>query len=449
MLKKKVLIIQPSFYLPGRDGVAKRRTKAGFVPPLISPYLASFFDEKEFEVRIRDEVIHEVRFDIKYDLVLIPYITANAQRAYELGDLFMRQGAKVVMGGYHAAVCREEAQAHCDCLVAGEFEIIWDEFINDFYSGALKKIYTAPHFYDMRKIRMPRYDLIDWHRFSSPFDSTVPMETSRGCPHGCDFCSINIMHGKDVRYRPVDEVIEHVDRVVKDLKIWKPQFLFVDEKMSVTSPRNIELMEKLILRRVKWRSFFTADSYKQPGFIELAAKAGCTGAIVGFDSINRETMKEIDRKAGTMDDYMKTAEIFRKHGILVYGLAMAGAPGDNAQSIKNVLAAVTRLKLPYAHFYPVCPFPGTRLYERFKKEGLLRDEKFWLKKHDYYKLVKNPMFEPPEKGLESAFKEMLSKHYSAGAILKRSLASKHFFRVLAENTVLGSLSRAFDIYLEI
>ncbi|HKR94002.1 MAG TPA: cobalamin-dependent protein, partial [Candidatus Angelobacter sp.] len=160
----------------------------------------------EVEVRIIDESVEPIDFDCDADLIGITGMTNMANVAYRIADEFRRRGKKVVLGGVHVTVCPDEAQQHADSVVIGEAEPIWHELLNDFAHGELKPRYRPAALFNMQGYGIPRRDLLQSKRYLFP--STV--ETGRGCPFDCDFCSVSRTSGRGYRFRPTEEVLEDI-----------------------------------------------------------------------------------------------------------------------------------------------------------------------------------------------------------------------------------------------
>ena len=447
--KQTVLIVQPSFYLHRTGKLIKRRTKMCFAPALASPYLASFFPHEDFTVEIADESVHAIDFGRKYDLVAVTFSTGQAQRAYEIGDAFRARGVPVAMGGYHASACPEEALLHCDAVVVGEFEGVAERFVRDAGERHLSGIYKNETHFDMKAMRFPRYDLIDWGKFSTPFFTKFPLETSRGCPNACDFCCIHVVHGRKPRFRPVGDVLADIDRIKADFSRLKPMIFFTDENMGPFYSRNYELLEGLVSRKIHWSVFLSMESCNRPDYIALAAKAGCTGAVVGFETTDRNNILSVNKIHNNIEDYYKAAELFRKHRIPVYATIMAGFPDDDRQTLDNILSFLKKAGIPFTFFYPVFPFPGTKLYERLKADGTLAHDRFWLEKHNLYDLLRLRNFQSATVSFESEFRLMTRSYYSVPSIISRTIAAGGSPLIFAENLGLMLLYRQYDSYATI
>jgi radical SAM superfamily enzyme YgiQ (UPF0313 family) len=444
-----VLILQPSFYLHDERGLIKRRNKLCFAPALVSPYLASFFPARECQVELRDEIIHDIDFAASYDLVAISYSTGQAQRAYEIANAFRDNGCAVALGGYHASACPEEALEHADAVVVGEFESVADRFVDDFLGQGIRGLYRSQQPFSMEHMRMPRYELIDWPKFSTPFFSKFPVETSRGCPHRCDFCCIHTVHGHKIRFRPVTEVLEEIDRITTDFRRLRPTVFFTDENMGPHFERNYQLLEGLASRTITWSVFLSVETCNHPEYVALAARAGCTGAVIGFETVDEANLRSVHKTANRIEDYYRAAELFRRNRIPVYASIMAGFPNDDESTLKSIVDFLNKARIPFAFFYPVYPFPGTELYMRMRDEGQLTDSQFWLKVHNIYDIVRLRNFARNGQRFEDAFRRMTARYYSPGGMLRRSMGSGCFVRVLVENLGLGRLYSRYDSYATI
>jgi radical SAM superfamily enzyme YgiQ (UPF0313 family) len=447
--KKNILIVQPSFYLHCTGTLIKRATKTCFAPALATSYLASFFPREECDIDVLDESIHPLNFDKKYDLVAISFSTGQAQRAYEIGDTFQARGIAVAMGGYHASACPQEALRHSNAVVVGEFEGVADRFVQDALTRGPAGIYKSDSPFTMESMRFPRYDLVDWKKFSTPLFTKFPLETSRGCPNACDFCCIHVVHGRKPRFRPVEAVLDDVDRIKNDFAGLKPMIFFTDENMVPAYERNFTLLEGLISRKINWSVFLSMESCNHPEYIRLAARAGCTGAVVGFETTDRKNILSVNKVHNKIEDYYRAAELFRKNGIPVYATIMAGFLDDDWQTLDDILAFLKKARIPFTFFYPVFPFPGTKLYERLKAEGALLEETFWLKQHNLYNLLRFRKFTDRAGSFEREFRRMTRRYYNIPAVISRTIAAGGSPRVLAENLGLMILYRRYDSYATI
>ena len=165
------------------------------------PYVAAV-TPPDAEVKIVDEAFEKVNLEEKVDLVGVTAQTPVAPRAYQIAGEFRKRGIPVVMGGVHASMLPEEALRHVDAVVIGEAEEVWPQLIEDFRRGQMKRIYQANGFVNPSGLPLPRRDLLN-PKFYFPLKL---LETTRGCPHHCDFCGVSKFFGYRYRNRPIGEI---------------------------------------------------------------------------------------------------------------------------------------------------------------------------------------------------------------------------------------------------
>jgi radical SAM superfamily enzyme YgiQ (UPF0313 family) len=226
----KIRFIEPSRWIG--DGKLLK-VKSLFIPPITLPLLAAL-TPADFEVDIVSEPFDEINFDDKVDLVGITAYTSRALRAYEIADEFRKRGVYVVMGGIHVSMEPEEALEHSDTVIVGEAEETWPKFLYDLRNGKPRRIYKADRSPTLENLPVPRFSLMNINRyvscrkkgFSRFLPAPVyPVQTARGCPHGCEYCSVSVFSGRQYRVRPVEEV-------VNELKFLKTRgCIFIDDNI--------------------------------------------------------------------------------------------------------------------------------------------------------------------------------------------------------------------------
>lgn len=207
----KIKIINPTIYNEHGKPV---KIKQATTPNLTVYYLAGMVPTKHV-VSVVEENVQDINFEEAVDLVGITTNTANVERAYQIAETYRRRGIKVVMGGIHASTLPEEAAEHADAVVVGEAEDSWPEVIRDAENNRLRPRYQRPPRSSLEGLSTPRFDLMDGSKYvRMPFRSSplIPINTSRGCPHACEFCSVSQFWGRKIRYRPVNEVIEEIKK---------------------------------------------------------------------------------------------------------------------------------------------------------------------------------------------------------------------------------------------
>jgi radical SAM superfamily enzyme YgiQ (UPF0313 family) len=315
----------------------------------------------EFHVKIINEECEKIDFDIPVDLVGISFLTPAAPKAYEIADAFKEKGITVVLGGVHASAIPEEAIEHADSVVIGEAEDIWPELLEDFKKGNMQRIYKASGLVDLTKLPIPRRELLN----KKIYVSTNVIQASRGCPQGCEFCSVEKFFGKKTRFRPVEDVIEEIKEMDRQKFL-----LFTDDNLIINPPYLEKLLTRLIPLKRKWLGEATWVIGLKPELVKLMKKSGCMGLFIGFESIRKQPNT---KKTAFVNDmkgiYKQSIKNLHKNGIGVCGAFIFGFDNDDPLSFDETLKFCFEADLDVAQFSSLIPFPGTPLYERLTKEG--------------------------------------------------------------------------------
>ena len=246
----------------------------------------------EHTVKIIDEAFAPDDIDHDFDLVGITVMTDLALRAYRIADGYRQQGVKVVMGGIHPTVLPHEALHHADTVVTGEAEAVWRQVLSDAQSGQMRKVYSADGFTKLEGMPKPRWDLYPKpaSRGYTPIPATV--ETSRGCPYDCEFCSISTVTGRRCRFRPAADVIAEITAM-------ESRYLFfVDDTLALRRSPAKELFRAMIPLRRFWAGQGGVALAEDLELLKLMKRSGCVGILVGFESVQKETysgMKKTSR----------------------------------------------------------------------------------------------------------------------------------------------------------
>ena len=229
-----------------QKGLLKWNAKA-YSPPLNLCMVAAYTPH-DFEVSLTDECVEPVNLDEAVDLVALTAYTNNAQRAYEIADAFRERSVPVVMGGVHASSLPDEALSHCDAVVIGEAEGAWQRLIEDFSQGHLQRIYKNEKMVSMSDLPVPRRDLLN----PQDYVTINTIQTARGCPQNCSFCSVTRFNGRTYRFRPVADVIAEIKRLPS-----KSLFI-VDDNIYGHRKRSKELFEAMM---PLWQSSYSCSHH--------------------------------------------------------------------------------------------------------------------------------------------------------------------------------------------
>jgi radical SAM superfamily enzyme YgiQ (UPF0313 family) len=341
--------------------------------------VAAAIPRDRYEVRLTDENIEEIDFDLSCDIVGISAMTAYVNRGYEIADRFRARGVPVVMGGVHPSFMPKEALQHCDAVVIGEAELVIARLLADLEEGRLHGTYRADQLHPMVGLNMPRYDLLKKNRYVN----TTFVQTSRGCHQGCTFCAEPLMNGLKFRYRPVDEVIREVETCGSRM------ISINDADFFGTPERPKEVMRALIGRGVQWQAGVTSKLAQDDAMLELAAKSGCTMLSIGFESISRNTLKSVHKHVNRPDQFAALVEKVHSYGIMVFGLFMFGFDTDDENVFRETAKFNIDADYDACAYSVLTPYPGTLTWYEMKKAN--RIVSFDWEKYDQANVVYRPM----------------------------------------------------------
>jgi radical SAM superfamily enzyme YgiQ (UPF0313 family) len=318
-----------------------------------------------WEITIIDENLgrHDYAAMPRPDLVGITAFTSQASRAYEVAAEFRALGVPVVMGGIHATMCPQEAMQHVDAVVAGEAESVWATVLEDFAAGRLQPSYAGEHV-DLAAVPPARHDLLDeGYAFGS-------IQTTRGCPLSCNFCSVSAFNGKQYRQRPIEHVIQEL-RLIREKWV-----LVVDDNLIGTNASHIarakELFRAIIAADLgkKWICQVTINMADDEELLELAARAGCRGAFIGFESSTPQGLAEVGKKFNLLKgrSFRQSVRRIQRHGILVVGSFIMGLDSDEPGIGRRIADAARSYGVDILNALILTPLPGTRLWDQMKSD---------------------------------------------------------------------------------
>jgi len=362
----KIKLIGPTRYL---ENGKLLKSKKLIVPSLTFPLLAALAPP-DIDVSIVNEICEDINFEKKVDLVGITSYTINIHRAYQIADEFRRRNVPVVMGGIHVSMEPEEAKEHADTIIIGEAEETWPQFINDFRNGIRKEVYKAEKRPSLVHLPTPRFSLINKSHYVDY--KMIPIQTGRGCPHSCDFCSVTKFSGRRYRPRPIPDVIN-------EIKTLGAKFcFFIDDNIFASRSRARELLKALIPLRILWIGQATINAAEDKELIELTRKSGCIELSIGLESLSRKNLKSVGKTINKVEHYEKNLKAYRKIGINVAASMIFGFDDEKPGVFKEAYHFLMKNRLPYTYWSALCPYPETPLYKRLKAQGRLKDAKWWL-----------------------------------------------------------------------
>jgi radical SAM superfamily enzyme YgiQ (UPF0313 family) len=360
----KLLIVQPSHYPSKHDRrlvKAKRRT----IIPLALPYLAAL-TPRDWDVALIDEQLTDIDFAMPVDLVAITVWSLQSLRAYEIADEFRSRGVKVILGGPHVFFHPEEALLHADAIGLGEAEPIWADMLADAAAGRLQKRYVATPLDELKDLPFPRLELLDQRHYKGPF-RTLTVQSSRGCPFPCSFCSERLYLGGNFRWRPAEQVVQEIRR--SGLK----NVFFAESNFGANRPRALELMEALIPLGIRWSTLWSSHLGLDNDFLKLAKRSGVLHVNIGIESIDAQTLAGMNKKTNKASRFADMCANLRRHGISYSLNFIFGWDGQAQDVYRSTLDFLNQQKVPVAYFNIFNPAKGTDVYDQLLSEGRIVD----------------------------------------------------------------------------
>jgi radical SAM superfamily enzyme YgiQ (UPF0313 family) len=327
----------------------------------------------EWEVTILDENLRRPDYAAlpKPDLVGITAFTSQAPRAYQIAAFFRSLGVPVVMGGIHATMCVDEVLERVDSVVTKEAEIVWPQVLKDAQAGNLQRRYDGGHV-PVGDFVAARQDLLpEGYAFGT-------IQTTRGCPLNCTFCSVTTFNGAQYRQRPVDDVVREFATIPEK------RVLVVDDNLVGTRSDHIARAKDLFRALAKaklhkeWIAQATINFSDDDELMSLAWKAGCRGVFIGFESPTEEGLRELGKKfnlrAGR--DFRASVHRIQRHNILVMGSFIIGLDVDDAGIGGRVAQAAKQYGVDSMNTLFLTPLPGTRLWDQMKSEDRITLDTF-------------------------------------------------------------------------
>jgi len=356
---KRVLLINP---VGRRSGYML--SKFSRLPPLSLAYVAAA-TPPGYDVTILDENFDEWRGETA-DLVGITAFTSTINRAYEIADQLRAGGTPVVLGGIHASMLPQEALDHGDAVVAGEAETAWPKLLADFEAGTMAGIYAGERIDLSTSHLMPKRNLLH------PGYLWQPIQTSRGCPFNCSFCSVSRYLGVRYRQRTAEDVLREL-RTIPERYV-----CFLDDNLIGYSAENreraIAIFRGMIEERMnkRWWMQASINVADDDEVVRLAAKAGCMFVFIGFESTEDSLLagmgKGINLKTGVRN-YASVVAALHRHGIGVLGAFIIGNDGEGEDTYRGLSDFIVRGGIDIVQVSVLTPLPGTRLMERLTEEG--------------------------------------------------------------------------------
>ena len=396
----------------GRHARDRRYLRSWQMEPLAPAVLAGL-TPSDVSVRFYDDRLERIPYDEPTDLVAISVETYTAMRSYQIASEFRRRGVPVVMGGFHATLCPEEVSRHAEAIVIGEAEENWARLIDDFRHGALASVYRSDRRPSLAQTRCDR-SIFRGKRY-------VPVtlvEAGRGCHFRCEFCAVQAYFSSTQVRRPTDSIIGEI----ADARTQRNFFFFVDDNITSNMEEAKDFFRALIPLKIRWVSQASINAAHDEEFLDLIARSGCQGLLIGFETLNERTLRRMRKGFNTMHGgYEVALANLRRHKIPLYATFIFGYDDDTHQSFVDALEFAKQQCFYIAAFNHLTPFPGTPLYARMQSRGQLLFDAWWTDpRYRYNHIPFLPKhFTPTE--LQRLCRETRSDFYSLRSIGRRFL----------------------------
>jgi radical SAM superfamily enzyme YgiQ (UPF0313 family) len=387
------------------------------VPAFFSPNLALLtiagLAPKGDHITLVDERIDDLTFKEDFDIVGISMITAQARRGYEIANQYRKRGIYTVLGGIHPTICSEEASQYADTLILGEAENTWPQLLEDFKSGKPKKVYRDSGV-DITKSPIPRYDLVNKNIFH-----ILPIQTTRGCPRDCSFCTVKTVFGAKYRIKTTDQIVSEVEAAQRVAE--SGRCIFNDDNMFVNRKRTREILDAIKPLKVRYFSETDISVADDDFLLKQLQESGCVTLFIGFESLIPENLASIDKDGWKLKQsryYSEKCKKIQSYGIQVLGSFMVGLDYDTRDNLLKLMEFVLESNI-WAQFLFVTPFPGTRIRDEFMAQGRLAyNESNWDLYTCFDAIVEPPLIKMNE--LNETVLEMYKSVYSETAHRKRT-----------------------------
>lgn len=350
----------------------------------ISMGIIAALTPKDWKIKLIDENFREFRY-YPADLVGITAFTSTVTRAYEIAKIYRENGTPVVLGGIHASMMPDEALQYVDSVVTGEAESVWPQLIQDFENGDLKRIYRGIL---QPLIKSPRPMRSLFH----PGYIFASIQTSRGCPMDCDFCSVTAFNGKHYRFRPIDDVMVEFEEIPQRLVFILDDNLIGHNKTTYERAKN--LFREMIKHKLNknWIGQSSINFADDEELLYLAAKSGCKLIFLGIESEIPDELTQAGKRFNLqrgVDSYNKVFRKMNKYGIDVIAGFMFGWDNETPEIIRERTKYINSCKANSIQVTVMTPLPGTRIFEQLKEQDRLLYTDFpedW-QRYDYYEML--------------------------------------------------------------
>jgi len=379
-------------------------------PPLPGILLAALTPDT-VEVEVVHEMVRPIRYDTDARFIAISFMDYLAPHAYEVAARFRALGKIVIGGGKFASTFPDEVEPHFDSILVGEAQEVWPVMVDDMLHGRLQRRYTADRVPSLAHLPPPRYDLVE-----RAFTVAVVTETSRGCPHPCTFCQLNIIR-LPYRMRPVADVINDL-KATHRLPWYRRKMAMILDNNLGGDLQNAKQLLREIARLKFWGigTQFSIECLRDDEFVDLLAKARCRMAFLGMESLSDESLAGVKKKQNNVDEYRESFEKLHRRGILTFTGLMFALENDTREYYDRLPGKLEEVNVSAILPSISIPLYGTPWYHEVVSQGRICDRDLSHYEGDHL-VFRHPTLSAEE--IYSAYKTVNRLFYSWRNIVKR------------------------------
>ena len=355
--------------------------------------------ELNIKVEVYDETIEKINKEsINADIIAISALTSTINRAYAYADYFRAKGIPVVIGGVHSTFNPAEVSEHADSVICGIAVHSWPKLLSDFKDDKMQKIYNQGEI-DLRNTSFPDRNAYLEKNFAP--EAINGIQATYGCKNVCEFCvQPYICNG--YHQRPIEDVIN-------EIKETKSEFLeFYDPNLFQDHDYAFKLCEAMIPLKKKWGTPANINVSTNTELLEVASRSGLAGVLVGFESVNQNSLLKINKGFNRVSDFSKAVSRFHDHKIAVFGSFVLGLVENDKHIFQQTLDFLKEVPINMPRFTINTPFPGTAFYKKMKEENRIIEDNWAM--YDCSHVVIQPANMTPDE-LQQGFYDLCNEVY--------------------------------------
>ncbi|MBN2038312.1 MAG: B12-binding domain-containing radical SAM protein [Chitinispirillaceae bacterium] len=433
MEKKTVVFIEP------KGSVSNVFENYMRLPLMGSLYLGTILHDRGHKVRIYNENILAAPidpFDIRADVFCISALTVSANRgrllAHEIKRIYPE--AKVIIGGIHASLCPETFEDIADHIVSGEAE----SFIADLVEGRVSEVMVEGQpVPDLDELPLVNYGLLE----GGESMDIIPIMTSRGCPFDCNFCTVTKVFGRKFRMQSPDRIMREIRHALTFFRT--RTVFFYDDNFTANRERIRELSSRMLREGldIDWVTQVRSDVACDSALLKDMARAGCRFFFIGFESINDETLKAMN-KSQKRADIENAIHVIRECGIHIHGMFIFGDDHDTPETLQATVDFAIQKHIDTVQFMILTPFPGTVYYEDIIAKGRLIHRRW-----DYYNAM-YAVFRPASMSPLKLQQETIKAYERFYSLRRLSIDALRLFIDITVDALTWNFSRAFSYWFD-